>query len=168
MKLIDPFGIRKGKAAENNFKKWLDNQNIPYLYINQDKNTFSSIFERNLKRPDFMILIPNLGFIMVDVKHRTQNHEHNTFPLDKKETIKFSKLQRIFNLPTWYAISNSDFYYQDWFWIPVSKVLEEGVEEFRSTKSHQLYFSISLKEFIHINKNDSLEKLFSGVFRKSI
>ncbi|PIN95833.1 hypothetical protein COU56_00595, partial [Candidatus Pacearchaeota archaeon CG10_big_fil_rev_8_21_14_0_10_31_9] len=54
------------------FKQWLDNHNIPYLYINQDPETFSSFFKEDLKgkRPYFMLLIPYFGFIFVDVKYK--------------------------------------------------------------------------------------------------
>ena len=57
--------IEKGKETERMFKQWLDNHNIPYLYIHQEKETFSSFFKENLrgKRPDFMLLIPYFGFI---------------------------------------------------------------------------------------------------------
>ena len=162
MQLIDPNGLEKGSLAEAEFKKWLEKNNLPYLYIKQDKETFSSIFRNNMKRPDFIILISNLGLIMVDVKHRDINKNQQTFPLDTLETEKFSVLQRNFNIPVWYAISNDNVGYRTWFWIPISKVLETGVKTFKSTKSHQGFFSISIDQFTQISYNDSLERLFSG------
>ncbi len=56
----------KEREAEHEFKEWLDKHNIAYWYIQQDIETFSpSLKQYMTKRPDFMILIPNLGFILI-------------------------------------------------------------------------------------------------------
>jgi len=69
-------------------------------------------------KPGFMILLPNLGFIFVDVKYKKLNKKYKTYPLDSDETKKYSSLQRKFNLHMWYALSNEDYDYKTWFWIP--------------------------------------------------
>jgi len=38
--------VIKGREAERKFKKWLDDHYIPYLYIHQDTDTFSSAFNK--------------------------------------------------------------------------------------------------------------------------
>lgn len=156
----------KGKEAELRFKKWLDKHHIPYLYIQQDTETFSSAFKKyfSAKRPDFMILLPNLGFIFVDVKYKKLNKEYKTYPLDGDETKKYSSLQRKFNLHMWYALSNEDYDYKTWFWIPVSRVLEEGVPKRVSSKSKTDFFAVPPTKFIQISINDSLDRLFSKCF----
>lgn len=80
--------ILKGREAEFNFRKWLDKHNIPYLYIQQDTETFSLAFKKLFlgKRPDFMILVPNFGLMFVDVKYRKINPEYKSYPLDSEET----------------------------------------------------------------------------------
>ena len=148
--------------AEIKFKEWLDKHNIPYLYINQRKETFSSVFKNELKRPDFMVLLPNFGFIFVDVKNKKISSGFGTFPIDGNETQKFSSLQRKFNLQIWYVISNENCGYNTWFWIPVSKVLESGIETQVSRKSKEDFFPIPVKEFIQISDNDSIDRLFSN------
>jgi hypothetical protein len=62
----------KGRETEARFQQWLDNHNIPYFYIKQDLETLSPALKDTFssKRPDFMILIPNFGFIFVDVKYK--------------------------------------------------------------------------------------------------
>ena len=37
---------RKSNEAEQKFKEWLDKHNIPYMYIQQDTGTFSSVFKK--------------------------------------------------------------------------------------------------------------------------
>jgi len=154
----------KGDKTELEFKRWLDKHKIPYLYIHQNTETFSEAFRGflGIKRPDFMILIPNLGFIFVDVKYKRIS-KYKTFPIDSKEVKKFSALQRKFNLPIWYVISNEEYDYKTWFWIPVSKVLEEGLPKFISSKSKEDFFAVPLDNFIQISINDSLDRLFQNL-----
>lgn len=158
--------VKKGEEVENKFKEWLDKHNIPYFYIKQDMETFSSALRNSFsgKRPDFMILIPNFGFIFVDVKSRRLHQEYKTYPLDSFETKKYSSLQRRFNLHIWYALSNQDYDYKTWLWIPVSKVLESGMPKFVSSKSKEDFYAVPPEEFIQIADNDSLDRLFSKSF----
>jgi len=155
----------KGGTVETRFKEWLDKHNIPYLYIQQDTETFSPAFKRNFpgKRPDFLILIQNFGFIFVDIKYKKIT-EYGDYPVDSEETKKYSSMQRRFNIPTWFVISNEDFDYKTWLWIPISKVLELGVESKKSSKSGQDFFPIPPKEFIQIADDDSLDRLFTKMF----
>lgn len=159
--------IKKGRKAEKYFKKWLNKNKIPYLYINQGFDDFSESFKNHFsgKRPDFMVLIPNFGFIFVDVKYRKLNLNHRSYPIDCDETKKYSSFQRKFNMHIWYAISNEELNYQTWLWIPISRVLELGVKKQISSKSRESFFPISPEEFIQISHNDSLERLFSNLFK---
>ncbi len=153
----------KGKETEKKFKDWLDKHKIPYFYIKQDIDFFSASFRGSFsgKRPDFMILIPNLGLIFVDVKYKKISLDYKNYPIGSEETKIYSCLQRKFNLHIWYVISNEDFDYKTWLWIPVSKVMESGVTERVSSKSGTYFFPIPPKEFIQIADDDSLDRLFS-------
>jgi len=160
---IDEEGIQKGDEAELMFKQWLEKHSIPYFYIKQDNDSLSSalldVFSG--KRPDFMILIPNFGFIFVDVKNRSLHKKYKTYPLDSFETKKYSSLQRRFNMQIWYAISNREYDYKTWLWIPVSKVMEAGMPKYNSSKSNEEFYAVPLEEFIQIADSDSLGRLFS-------
>ena len=153
----------KGSLAEKRFKEWLEKHNIPYFYIKQDLETFSPSL-KNLfsgKRPDFLVLIPNFGFICVDVKYKNINSFHKKYPIDGLETKKYSSLQRVFNLHIWYVLSNEEFDFKTWLWIPVSKVLESGVPKYTSSVSKEDFFAVPPENFIQIADNDSLERIFS-------
>ena len=84
--------------------------------------------------------------------------------IDEIETKKYSSLQRKFNLQVWFVISNEDYDYKTWLWIPVSKVLESGIKSRISTKSNEGFFPIPLEEFIQISDNDSINRLFEKSF----
>ncbi len=153
--------------AENKFKEWLDKHNIPYWYVQQDIDTFSKALKKffGAKRPDFMILLPNIGFIFVDVEDKKVYKNFGTFALDSDETAKYSNLQRNFNIQVWYAISNEDSNYNTWYWIPASKVLEIGkLKKVTSGVSGEEFFPIPIAEFIQISTSDSLGRLFAKMF----
>lgn len=154
----------KGKEAEAGFKDWLDKHRIPYLYFHQNQESFASFFKnRQGKRPDFMILIPNVGFILVDVKYRKINPQYKTYPLDSEETKEYSSMQRKFNLNRWYAISNEELGYKTWLWIPNTKVIELGITEQISSLSKEKFIPVPLNYFKQIADNDSLGRLFEDV-----
>jgi hypothetical protein len=163
---IAPEDRERGTRAELKFKEWLDKHNIPYFYIKQDLETFSSALKNSFsgKRPDFMLLIPNFGFIFVDVKNKKLNQDYKTYPIDSYETKKYSKIQRLFNLHIWYALSNEDYDYRTWLWIPVSRVLETGIPKFISSKSKEDFYAVPPEEFIQISEDDSLDRIFSKSF----
>jgi hypothetical protein len=157
---------RIGDEAELRFKQWLDKHHIPYLYIQQDIESFSSAFKDVAygKRPDFIILLPNFGCILVDVKNKKIHPEYKNYCLDEKETKKYSSFQRQFNIQIWFAISNEDYDFKTWFWIPVSKVLESGIKKYTSTLSKEDFFPIPPEEFIQISDSDSINRLFDQSF----
>ena len=76
------------------------------VYIHQDIETFSNGLKKHFtKRPDFFILIPNFGFILVDVKDKKSAEKYEKFFVDFEDVEKFLNLQRIFNLPMYYVFS---------------------------------------------------------------
>ena len=157
---------RKSNETELRFKDWLDKHSIPYMYIQQDTETFSSVFKKysSGKGPDFMVLVPHFGLIFIDVKYKKLNKEFKTFPFDSDETKKYSRLQREFNLHIWFVLSNEEYDYKTWFWIPVSKILEEGIPKYVSKKSQSDFFAVPPTKFIQMSVDDSLDRLFSNLF----
>lgn len=162
MEAVDLEKIKRGREAEEKFQAWLDEHKLSYLYIQQDKNTFANAFKDNLKRPDFLILLPNLGLIMVDVKYKNVNSKYQDMAIDAYDIKRYSKLQRIFNLPIWFVLSNENVAFETWFWIPLPKVLEEGMPRFTSSKSQMDYYAVPLKHFIQVSKKDSINRLFES------
>jgi hypothetical protein len=168
MVLWDKEGIEKGNEAESNFQGWLDKNNAYFLFIKQNVKTFAKRFEKeSLKRPDFIIFLPELGYLMVDAKHRGFIRT-NALPVDVNEFEKLLRFNRKFNVPVWYAFSNRTVNYKEWFWIPVRKVLELirklNINQEKSPISKQYYYPIPLKEFTKIEYSDSLNKIFSKSF----
>lgn len=149
--------------AEQEYKKWLDKQNIAYLYIDQGISSFSPALKKFFtKRPDFLLLIPNMGFIFVDVKHKEQAKKHNKFFINAEETDKYVNMQRKFNIPVWYVISNDSYHYNTWFWIPATKALESGFH-FISKETNKKCLSVPVEAFIQVSSDDTLQRVFSKI-----
>lgn len=147
--------------AEREFQKWLDYHEIPYWYIQQDVNTFSEGLKNQfLKRPDFFILIPNFGFILVDIKDKNTAKKYEKFFIGAQEVEKYINLQRIFNMPMWFIISNSSYHYKTWFWMPLTNLMSSGFLFNPKEDKERACYSIALSKFIQVSYEDSLERVF--------
>ncbi len=153
----------KERKAESKFKEWLDKNNTPYWYIQQDIASFSPALKKYMtKRPDFIILLPNIGFIITDVEYKPTLEKYEKFPVDVKETKSYINLQKYFNLQVWYVFSSDKSHFNTWYWIPVQKVVETK-EIYLSKKDRNEYFSVPMSQTIQISKDDSLNRLFSKI-----
>ncbi len=158
---------RKSDEVETKFQQWLDKNEIPYWYIQQDVKTFSPALRKYMtKRPDFMILIPHVGFILVDAEYKKPAEKFDAFQIDEKETEEYCNLQNYFNLQVWYVFANENEHFNNWYWIPVSKVLEFSKKEktiFPSSKFGGNYCQVSMKKFIQVSQSDNIGRLFSEI-----
>ena len=94
--------------AEEKFKEWMDKNNIPYWYVDQSLDSFSPALRKfMIKRADFMILLPNLGLIFVDVKDKEQLEKYDKFTLSANEVDSYLDMQSIFNTRVWFAMSRT-------------------------------------------------------------
>ena len=149
----------KCKQAENKFKEYLDAHSIPYWYIQQDIETFSPALKKfHVQRPDFFILIPNFGFILIDVEHKEPLEKYKKFCIDNEETNKYNNLQKLFNMQVWYAFSNEKIHYTTWYCIPVSKVVE--LKEYYLVKEKN-YISAPMESFTQLSMHEKIIKLFT-------
>jgi len=152
--------VNKGIKAEEEFRKWLDEKNIPYLQISNAPGTLSIALKgKEVRRPDFLIFVrPFLGIIMVDVQDR--KIEEGKIIIDKDETWAYIRFERESRLPVWYAISNKGRKYKEWYWIPVSKVIE--VSEEKVSRRYGPFYKVDIEHFALIRARDRnpLSKLF--------
>ena len=58
----------QGAAAEDRFRAWLDRCHLPHIYVEQSPLTFPENLHGTIKRPDFLVGVPTIGTIAVDVK----------------------------------------------------------------------------------------------------
>ena len=151
---------RKERIAEDEFMKWLDKHQTPYLYIQQDIKTFSAALKKHFsRRPDFMILVPHIGFILTDVEFKRPAKKYRAFYINEDETRRYCNLHNLYNLQVWYVFSHKDYHFNTWFWIPALKVLELG-EIQTNPRTGERYLSVPLDNFIAVSETDSMERVF--------
>jgi len=153
------------ETSEERFKDWLDKNNIPYWYIEQSLETFSpALRELLIKRPDFMIILPNFGLIFVDIKDEHQAEKYDKFFLSVKEVNNYIEMQRIFNIPIWFILSNEEYHYKTWFWIPVVDIPKVAFKFLVKNENRESY-SIPISEFTQVSDADNLQRIFSRLLR---
>lgn len=136
--------------------KWLNTADLCFLYVNQDKETFASMFQAGVKRPDFLVLLESIGIIAVDVKNHKVSSGHYTLRL-KEELERVLMFERLFRLPVWYAYMGKD---NNWHWISALKAIEVGIKRVNISTNEE-YIKIPLTEFVTISKNEDLGKLYT-------
>jgi len=151
--------------AEVKFKEWLDKNNIPYWYVDQSLDSFSPALKKFLiKRPDFVILLPNIGLIFVDVKNKEQAEKYDKFFLFADEVDNYLNIQNIFNVRTWFAISHEKYHYKTWFWIAASDVTRSGFI-FDAKDGSGKFYSVPIEDFVQVADTDNLERVLSKLYR---
>lgn len=109
--------VKVGLLKEIEFKNYLDKNNFPYLYIAQSPEGLDkseSLFEKDCKRPDFLVNVNSVTTMFVDVKARTPIKflEEECFCINVKEIDSLYNLKNRFNIPLLFAFSfknSSDF-----------------------------------------------------------
>jgi len=91
----------QGQAAEDRFRAWLDRCHLPQLYIEQSPLTLPSSLKGAIKRPDFLVGIPAIGTIAVDVKAKSVYDD--TIIIDAYEHRTLLNFETFFSMSVWFA-----------------------------------------------------------------
>lgn len=91
----------QGTAAEERFRAWLDRCRLAHLYVEQSPFTFPEHLHGEIKRPDFLVGVPTIGMLAVDVKSKRIWRE--CLLIDAKEHQTLLKFELYFNTPVWFA-----------------------------------------------------------------
>ena len=123
--------------SERIFREKCDDNNYTYMYIEQSKMTFSSkIWKDMTKRPDYILSIPSIGSIFIDVKAYSEHlfcepmlslmdkAVPKAFRLDVLEVFKYSMLQEETAMKVWFAIISvqGDTVTSDIHFLPLDRV----------------------------------------------
>ena len=145
--------------SEQLFQQWLEAKKYPYVYIEQSLETFATFFKGITKRPDYFIVLPSMGLIAVDVKERQYYIDFQNFTINELEIKKLSSFERAFRIPVWVAISNKSIGFTTWYWISLTRIVENVPLKVNSS-SNEEFRAIDIKNCITIGWNDNLGKLF--------
>ena len=92
---------RQGAAAEERFRTWLDRCHLPHIYVEQSPFTFPDHLKGEIKRPDFLVGIPSIGTIAVDVKAKRVYRD--AILIDAAEHRTLAAFEVYFNMSVWFA-----------------------------------------------------------------
>ncbi|MEQ1716374.1 MAG: hypothetical protein ABL907_10385 [Hyphomicrobium sp.] len=91
----------QGQAAEDRFRSWLDRCCLPHIYVEQSPFTIPEPLRGEIKRPDFLVGIPTIGTIAVDVK--AKRVYRNALIIDDYEHRTLLAFETFFNISVWFA-----------------------------------------------------------------
>lgn len=91
----------QGQAAEDRFRAWLDRCALPHIYVEQSPMTIPEALRGEIKRPDFLVGIPTIGSIAVDVKSKRVYAD--TLIIDAYEHRTLMNFETFFNTSVWFA-----------------------------------------------------------------
>ena len=91
----------QGQVAEDRFRGWLDRCILPHIYVEQSPLTIPQALKGEIKRPDFLIGLPTIGTIAVDVKAKRVYAD--TLIIDAYEHRTLLNFETFFNITVWFA-----------------------------------------------------------------
>lgn len=91
----------QGQVAEDRFRAWLDRCVLPHIYVEQSPLTIPQALKGEIKRPDFLVGIPAIGTIAVDVKSKSVYHD--TIIIDAYEHRTLLNFETFFSMSVWFA-----------------------------------------------------------------
>lgn len=91
----------QGQAAEDRFRGWLDRCCLPHIYVEQSPFTIPEPLRGEIKRPDFLVGVPTIGTIAVDVK--AKRIYRDTLIIDVYEHRTLLNFETYFNTSVWFA-----------------------------------------------------------------
>lgn len=96
-----PADKAKGDAAELAFRRWLDADVLPHLYIDQTPMSVPVPMRGAIKRPDYLVGVPGVGTVAFDVKAKTIFDGKLIFDLE--EVRRLRAFARFFHLTVYFA-----------------------------------------------------------------
>ena len=150
----------KGSEGESALSAWLAEQRLSYVAVCQSRETFSPLFDLNVKRPDFLVLLESLGLIAVDAKNYKFSGGVYTLELES-ELRRSVAFERLFRISMWYAYLDSDDPSgKSWYWISALKAIEVG-EVRHNTQKNVDFLAIQRTHFEHVCVGADIAKLYT-------
>lgn len=91
----------QGQAAEDRFRTWLDRCHLPHIYVEQSPMTIPQHLRGEIKRPDFLVGVPTIGTLAVDVKAKRVYQD--AILIDAYEHRTLVAFETFFNISVWFA-----------------------------------------------------------------
>jgi len=134
-----------GDKGEKAFADLCNKFDCEFLHISQEPSQYSSkMYQTRQKRPDFLVNIPDITSLFVDVKVREQKPAGNrsqklvnikAFSVDYTDFEKMRRLENRIRVSTWYAFfemkGESDLFRSPAYLVPLSRVEKQLPDHIR-------------------------------------
>jgi hypothetical protein len=149
--------IEQGKKGEDEFREWLNKEGIGFVEVKQNKDDLAVAFSGAAKRPDFLLLILNHGFIAIDVKNRSTTGSSFTIDIarDLASAVEFENICRIY---LWFAFKDVTTSGEIWHFISAYDAVALGERRDKDTP----YLTLDTKHFIEVRTHADIAKLFAA------
>jgi hypothetical protein len=152
--------------SEKMFREKCDENNYTYMYIDQNIDKFSSkIYKDKSKRPDYILSVPYLGSIFVDVKAYTEREffadslkqkgkrVERAYWMKKDEILKFINLQEETTMKVWFAVipTRNNNLLNETHFLPID-IARKFMGERHRTKNEWDYVQVPIECFRECNK----------------
>jgi hypothetical protein len=145
--------------AEKKFAEWLDEREIAYWYVEQERKTKSKrLRSEDVKRPDFVVFVDNVGLILVDVKGYGPYAKADNFNVNSGEVVRYVRFGNKFKLSVWFVFSFEEVRFKTWYWIPVEDVMDCDLVV-RSDEDSSFY-AVPMDLFCQLGVDDGIGELF--------
>jgi len=151
--------IEQGRDGEKSFSTWLNENNFGFIEIKQNADDLANVFKGALKRPDFLILLPSIGLIAIDVKNHnvTKSGFSLNIPTDLAKSIEFETQFKIY---LWYAYKDAKSSGDTWYFISALDAIEHGDQKTNS-KNGEAFVYVPLAKFTKVQSGEDMSKLLS-------
>ncbi len=144
----------KGEQGERDLRAWFDLNRFAHVAIRQDDKTFAHLFRKEVKRPDFLLLVDSIGLLAVDAKFCARCAGGTALPLEA-DFSRALMFERIFRLPVWYAYRGDDA--STWYWISALKAFQVAVRR----RPEDTYLQVELKHFVCLRSSADFGLLYT-------
>jgi len=143
----------KAEEAEQEFRNFMDQINVPYLPISNEMGKFSAALREllNTKRPDYLLLLGKAGMLPVDVKYKDDGRKFPSFTIDCEEVERYLNFSDAFGIDVWFAISNQQMKYATWYWLSVNDVIEKDFEKKRHPQTGKEFYIAPKRKLIKVS-----------------
>lgn len=152
--------LQRGIDGEEEFVRWLNSCERRFVRVDQSIETFAKLFAKEVKRPDFLVLLDSIGLIAVDVKNQAPQQD-GCYTLSKDDELtKTLAFERRFRIPLWYAYFDRTSRSARWLWISALRAWEVGLTG-RNREQGVEYLRIEPSQFAVLETLDDFGKLLS-------
>lgn len=153
-----PSLFEKGSIGEESLITWFQENGVVFFPIKQSPESFTHIFAKTGKRPDFFVLLQSLATIAVDAKNCALSN--GFFTLSRKELQDALAFELNTRIAFWFSFMHIQNNQLTWYWTSALNALSTGHTRINSHTGEE-FLAISLRDFVPIRTRQDFGQLLT-------